>query len=71
MPKSITVGIFYSSALVSIPLTFALPLEHSNLSKREKLHSKKSSGLGVRRPGSWLGLVGEAHQFSGACLSAV
>lgn len=55
MLKAITVGIFYSSSSVSIPLPSALPLDHLNLSKRETLYCKQSTELGVRSPGSWLG----------------
>lgn len=69
--KAITAGIFYSSSLVSIPLPSALPLDHSNLGKREKLYCKKSTELGVRSPGSWLGRMGEAHQLSRAGFPAV
>ena len=39
--KAITAGVSYSSSLFSIPLTSALPLDHSNLGKREKLYCKK------------------------------
>ena len=66
MLKANTVSIFYSSSLVSILLTSALPLDHPNLSKREKLYCKQSTELGVRSPGSWLGCMGEAHWLSRA-----
>lgn len=69
--KGYSVGIFYSSSSVSIPLPSALPLDHLNLSKRETLYRKQSTELGVRSPGSWLGSMGEAHWLSRAGFPAV
>lgn len=69
--KAVTAGISYSSSLVSIPLTSALPLDHPNWGKREKLYCKKSTELGVRSPGSRLGCMGEAHRLSRAGFPAV
>lgn len=54
--KAVTAGISYSSSLVSIPLTSALPLDHPNWGKREKLYCKKSTELAGW--GAWVRHIG-------------